>query len=311
MSIITEGMRQRERICKYAKKYGVTKAAVRYHVNRQYIYRWLKRYDHTTESMRKKSTRPHTSPRQQTAEELELVKKVYSRFRCDGLAEVFAQLKRRGYTRSFCGLKRAITRLKLMKRATERQLRTKNKRGPKRTYTFPGELVQVDIKYVPRECLKFKRNQKSYYQITAIDVMSSKRVLTMVDEKSMTHTIGFIKVLEQRMGFKIQTLQTDNGAEFVGTHPNSAETAFEQQLKQMNIRYQNTQPYSPWQNGAVERSHRIDNERFYSRRTFYSVEELISAHKRYNTRYNNTAIMKHGFKSPNQVIEAYFASQTI
>lgn len=139
--------------------------------------------------------------------------------------------------------------------------------------------------------------------------MSSKRVLAMVDEKSMTNTIKFIQELEKRMGFKIQTLQTDNGAEFVGAHPNSIKTVFEQQLKEMNIHYQKTQPYSPWQNGAVERPHRIDNERFYSRRTFYSVGELKSAHKRYNTRYNNTAIMKHGFKSQNKVIAEYFASQ--
>ena len=27
------------------EKYGVTKAAIRYHTNRQYVYRWKKRYD--------------------------------------------------------------------------------------------------------------------------------------------------------------------------------------------------------------------------------------------------------------------------
>ena len=47
MSIITEEMRYRQKLCEYAKKYGVTKAARRYHTNRQFVYRQLKKYDGT------------------------------------------------------------------------------------------------------------------------------------------------------------------------------------------------------------------------------------------------------------------------
>lgn len=309
MKIITEGMRKRERICKFAKKNGVAKTAIRYKTSRQNVYRWLKRYDGTVESMRKKSTRPKVSPNEQTKEELELIKKCYNRFKSDGIAEVYAQLRRREYKRSFQGMKRAIKRMKLIKREALRKLRTKNRKAEKPRYTYPGEMVQVDIKYVPRECLKFRLDQKSYYQITAIDLMSSRRVLHMVDEKSMYHTVQFIKGLEEAFGFKIRCIQTDNGAEFTGTHPKSNKTEFERVLESLGIQYQKTQPYSPWQNGAVERSHRIDNDRFYSKRTFYSEEDLIKAHKRYSNRYNNIAIMKHNFKSPNQVVEEYFFNQ--
>ena len=45
MSIITEEMRYRQKLCEFAKKYGVTKAARRYHTNRQFVYRQLKKYD--------------------------------------------------------------------------------------------------------------------------------------------------------------------------------------------------------------------------------------------------------------------------
>ena len=39
---ITEEMRYRERLCLYAMNHGVTKAARRYHTNRQFVYRQYK-----------------------------------------------------------------------------------------------------------------------------------------------------------------------------------------------------------------------------------------------------------------------------
>lgn len=47
MDKITQTERYRQSLVLYAFKYGVTKAAVRYHTNRQYVYRWMKRYDGT------------------------------------------------------------------------------------------------------------------------------------------------------------------------------------------------------------------------------------------------------------------------
>ncbi|MDY6147090.1 MAG: IS481 family transposase, partial [Peptoniphilaceae bacterium] len=38
---------------------------------------------------------------------------------------------------------------------------------------------------------------------------------------------------------------------------------------------------TPRHNGKVERSHRNDNERFYSRLSFYSYEDLLVQMKRY------------------------------
>ena len=58
--------------------------------------------------------------------------------------------------------------------------------------TYLGEKVQIDIKYVPpNECLLFNTNGIKYYQITAIDEYSRKRILFIVDEKSVTNTSRF------------------------------------------------------------------------------------------------------------------------
>ena len=44
MASITQDMRYRLSLIKYAEKFGVTKAAVKYKTNRQYIYRWMREY---------------------------------------------------------------------------------------------------------------------------------------------------------------------------------------------------------------------------------------------------------------------------
>lgn len=112
--------------------------------------------------------------------------------------------------------------------------------------------------------------------------------------------------LEEGIGFKINCIQTDNGKEFTnGDDPSAPKTIFEKILKRKGIEYKKTRPYSPWQNGKVERSHQMDTEQFYDRREFRSVEELIKAHQRYYRRPNNVVTKTLGFKSPNQVIEEY------
>ena len=55
MASITQDMRYRLSLIKYAEKYGVTKAAIKYKINRQYIYRWKRRYDGSIESLRNRS----------------------------------------------------------------------------------------------------------------------------------------------------------------------------------------------------------------------------------------------------------------
>ena len=90
-----------------------------------------------------------------------------------------------------------------------------------------------------------------------------------------------------------------------GDDPSAPKTIFESILASKGIKYLKTRPYSPWQNGKVERSHRMDTERFYQKREFRSVEELVKAHQRYYRHQNNVVTKTLGFKSPNQVVEEY------
>lgn len=66
-------MRYRLLLIKYAEKFGVTKAAIKYKTNRQYIYRWKRRYDGSIESLRDRSRKPHHHPNQHTPEEIKFI----------------------------------------------------------------------------------------------------------------------------------------------------------------------------------------------------------------------------------------------
>ena len=66
-------MRYRQSLILYADKHGVTKAAIRYRTNRQYICRWMKRYEGTLQSLVDRSHRPHSHPNQHKTEEIKLI----------------------------------------------------------------------------------------------------------------------------------------------------------------------------------------------------------------------------------------------
>ena len=92
MNSITQDMKFRQSLLKYSQKYGVTKVAIKYKTNRQYIYRWLRRYDGTIETLREKSRRPHHHPNQHTEQELKLIGDMCRRGPNTGLVVFWAKL---------------------------------------------------------------------------------------------------------------------------------------------------------------------------------------------------------------------------
>lgn len=300
-TIITEEMRYRERVVQYAIKSNNAVAARRYHTSRQQVQRWRKKYDGTTASLSNKSTRPHSHPNQHTREEIELIKRMHRRYSFEGLAQVYRSLIDAGYTRTYQSMQKQLRNLRLKQ--------PEKKKYPKSKYKaikgeYQGEYVEVDVKYVPLECIGFSSSHARYYQITGIDLYSRKRIIKLVNELSTYETSKFLYSLEKSMGFKIKTIQTDNGREFCND-TDKAQSLFQIVLERLGIRHKRTRPYSPWQNGVVERSHRVDNEIFYVRRRFSSEEEMYKSFKRYAARTNNICrgILK--FKSPNEVLREY------
>ena len=302
--IITEEMKFRKKVVEYAIKHNNNAlAARRYHTSRQQVQRWRKKYDGTIQSLANKSRRPHSHPNQHTEEELELIKQKLRYHGHEGHAQVYKKLLEAGYKRSFGSMSKQIRKMKQEPKPKKRKRKT-----PRKTTktNYPGELVQVDVKYVPLECIGFESDVDRYYQITAIDVFTRKRYIKLVKEHSTYETAKFALELEKKLGFKIKTIQTDNGKEFTNNAIDTPKTSlFQKVLKKLGIKHITTRPYSPWQNGHVERSHRTDKELWKDKKRFKSEEEMYKAHKRYNTRTNNIAKQVLGFKTPNEILEEF------
>ena len=306
MSSISEIYRVRQRAIEYAIKHNNnSKAAVKYKTSRQQIKRWRDRYDGTVQSLLPKSRTPKSHPNQHTQEEIELVMKKYRKFGYEGLAEVYVKARKEGYSRTYDSMYKIIRRMKGNAKEKPKKLHKRKKKVEQAKY--PGERVQIDIKYVPEECIQFGTRDQKYYQITALDEYTRKRVLRIADEKSTYQTAKFLENLEKELGFDIKKVQTDNGKEFTNSESDK-KTLFEVKLEEKGIEYVTTRPYSPWENGKVERSHRLDSK-YYGDKKFKSKEELLRSIKKYNTRYNNISRKVLGFKSPNEVLKEYKENQ--
>ena len=111
MNSISQLMKYRRSMVEYALKHGVTKTAIKYNTYRQYVYRWLRRYDGSLDSLRNKSRRPKHHPKAHTAAELKLIQDMRCRNPEAGLVVFWVKLRQRGYSRSITGLYRTLKRI--------------------------------------------------------------------------------------------------------------------------------------------------------------------------------------------------------
>lgn len=305
MKTITQTMKFRQALIEYSLKNGVTKAAIRYKVNRQYVYRWRKRYDGTLQSLADKSHRPHYHPNQHTEAELKLISDMRKRNPDAGLVVFWVKLMQRGYTRSITGLYRVL------RRTGEMAVKPPNPKYIPKPYEkmlYPGQRVQIDVKFVPEACIVGDATGKKFYQYTAIDEYSRFRYLEAFEEHSTYSSAVFLDHLIKKFPFKIECIQTDNGLEFtkqLGNTKRQTPTMFELHLKQFGIKHKLIKPYTPRHNGKVERSHRKDNEYFYASHKFYSFDDFAKQLKVHNYNYNKFPMRPLNWKSPADYIKAY------
>lgn len=298
-------MLYRQALINYANKKGVTKAAIRYKTNRQYVYRWLKRYDGTLESLADRSHRPHSHPNQHTPEELKLISDMRRRNPNAGLVVFWVKLMQRGYTRSVTGLYRVLQRTGKM------ALKPQNPKYVPKPYEkmlYPGQRVQIDVKFVPACCLAGAASGQKFYQYTAIDEYSRFRYLEVFEEHSTYSSAQFLEHLIRAFPFRIECVQTDNGSEFTKRllpTGKATPTLFETRLKQCGIQHKLIRPYTPRHNGKVERSHRKDNEYFYATHKFYSFDDFKKQLAVHSRKYNNFPMRPLNWKSPADYINAF------
>ena len=306
MTSITQDMKYRLSLIRYAEKYGVTKAAIKYKTNRQYIYRWKRRFDGSIESLRDRSRRPHSHPNQHTSQEIQLIRNMRRRNPHTGLVTFWVKLRQRGYTRSITGLYRF---LKKQGMTAQKLPNPKYVAKPYEQMLYPGQRIQIDVKFVPSVCLVGDAEGKKFYQYTAIDEYSRWRYVEAFEEHSTYSSSVFVEHLIRHFPMSIECVQTDNGAEFTKrfTQPGKETlTMFQRTLRNNDICHNLIKPFTPRHNGKVERSHRKDNERFYATHKFYSFEDFSKQLQQYNYRdYNRFPMRPLGWKSPQTVLDDF------
>ena len=304
MNTITQTMRFRQALIEYSLKYGVTKAAIRYKVNRQYVYRWRKRYDGTLQSLCDKSHRPHHHPNQHTAEELKLITDMRKRNTNAGLVVFWVKQRQRGYSRSITGLYRILRKMGQM---VVKPPNPKYIPKPYEKMLYPGQRVQIDVKVVPTACIVGDAADKKFYQYTAIDEYSRFRYLEAFEEHSSYSSAVFLEHLIKAFKFPIKCVQTDNGMEFTKrlSAGKQTPTMFEKALQKHNIQHKLIRPFTPRHNGKVERSHRKDNEYFYATHKFYSFDDFAKQLKVHNYKYNKFPMRPLNWKAPADYIRSF------
>ena len=298
-------MRFRQAIIQYAEKHGVTKAAIRYHTNRQYIYRWRKRYDGTLESLADRSHRPHHHPNQHTEEELKLIRDMRRRNPNTGLVVFWVKLRQRGYTRSVSGLYRVLTR------SGQMAVKLPNPKYIPKPYEqmrYPGQRVQIDVKFVPQVCIVGQDPATKWYQYTFLDEYSRFRYLEAFQEHNSYSSAVFLRHVVEKFPYAIECVQTDNGSEFTNRllpRGNDKPTLFELELQLLGIHHKLIRPYTPRNNGKVERSHRKDNEEFYASHRFYSFDDFKKQLAVRQRQYNYFPMRPLIWRSPKHVLFSF------
>lgn len=169
-----------------------------------------------------------------------------------------------------------------------------------------GELVEIDIKYVPK-----RLGNRRYYQFTAIDCASRWRYLRIYDDMSNSSVIHFLNKLIKIAPFRIKAIKTDNGSCFTNRYTGYLKSSdpinpklhpLDIECQRLNIIHYLIDPGKPAQNGKVERSHRTDQEMFYDRHEFNTVLGLKRLIKKWNREYNNLEHIALDGLTPNEAL---------
>ena len=220
-------------------------------ITRQTFYRWLRRYEEKgVEGLRDRSSRPHHCPHETSAEVVGKI--IYLRQNYHfGPAKISMYLKRyHDIEVSTSGVWRILKRLELTgcpARNATRPTRSGGN-GMRNPSLVTGSRWTSSSS--PLSAGRGNGSTSSLLSTTAPDYESSGCI-----RDAQKTAIQFLDYLLQKLPFRVEVIQTDNGAEFG--------SQFHVHVLDRGIRHVYIKPATPRLNGKVDRSHRIDEEEFY------------------------------------------------
>jgi len=284
------------------KQITLTDAAKVFSGGKRTLERWVAAYQQNGEAgLQPQSTRPKGQPNETPIRIKERIIEIRKRTKLCA-KKLNYKLVKENITVSDRVIGKIIKTEGLVRKYRVRKLQYKYIKVP----LAPGDLVEVDIKFVPG-----KINRKRYYQFTAIDCATRWRYLEIFDDCGNGRAIEFVAKLFGQANFRIRAIKTDNGSCFTNRYTGYQKSAdplnprlhpFDLFLMKNNIIHYLIDPGKPAQNGKVERSHQTDQEMFYDRRKFKTVLGLKRAIKEWNISYNNLEHIALNGKTPNEIL---------
>lgn len=267
------------------------------------LERWVAAYKkHGETGLEPKSTRPKTSPWETPIRIKERIIEIRKdKEQCS--KKIMWDLEEENVTIHYNTIGKIIKNEGLTKKYRVRRIKYKYVRIPLRR----GELVEIDVKYVPDRI-----EGRRYYQFTAIDCASRWRYMQAYENADNASSIAFLNELISIADFKIMSVKTDNGPNFTNrytgynksTDPlNPKLHAFDILCNELEIPHYLIDPGKPQQNSFVERSHRTDQQKFYEKVEFVSFEDLKYKLRLWNMNYNDTKHCGLNGKTPNQMLK--------
>jgi len=263
---------------------------------------WLSNYrKFGLEGLESKSTRPKSNPKETSIRIKERIIELRKETKKCALKLKWC-LEKEGVVIHKNTIQKIIKREGLVRKYRIRKLQYKYLKVP----LSRGELVEIDVKYVPDLI-----ENKQYYQFTAIDCASRWRYLKIYDDYSNFSSIKFLEELVGIALFRIRAIKTDNGSNFTNRYTGYLKSSdpfnprlhdFDLLCQKYNIIHYLIDPGKPNQNGKVERSHREDQEKFYEVNRFKDVKELKMKIKIWNNEYNNLEHCGLNGLSPNEFL---------
>lgn len=267
------------------------------------LERWVATYQRGgEEALEPKSTEPKTQPKETPIRIKERVIAIRKETKKCAL-KIHWQLEKEGIEINARTVGKILKKEGLVRKYRIKKIKYKYIRAERK----PGELIEIDVKYVPG-----KIAGKRYYQYTAIDTAGRWRHLEVFDQETSNHSIKFLEIVMNRFPYRIRAIKTDNGSIFtnyyLGTNKRSDQTvknlhALDKFCAEHGIVHYLIDPGKPAQNGTVERSHREDQEKFYEQNTFKDVADLKKKLKRWNMYYNDLEHCGLKGKTPNEFLK--------
>jgi len=263
---LTERAKYKVKILDWHRAHGsnVSLTSRHFAISRITLHRWLKSYNkYGVVGLNEQSRRPKHL-RQPTTQWNTVIRIVQLRKQYPAWSKykIGALLERESISVSASTVGRILKRRGLINKKISKK-RRKAALCPKARFpkglriSEPGDMVQMDTKHI------VLTGGKKFYQFTAIDVLTKRKVLRVYPTESSINGAKFLEECLINFPFPIKAVQTDNGSPFL--------KEFDKLCKEKEMPHYFIHPRTPKENTYVERSHRSDKREFYQQGNVCSI----------------------------------------